>query len=341
MKRLSYALAVTLGVVLAITLPALAARDNAGSFTVLNNGTSVRNPVAAGQVITKDLWNGTIGDIGTEITDSLSRSNKGAMLAPLRLYDSTTTTLDLTWDAAQTTGFYLASGPLLGVKVSASDVFTCTTAGCALPAGIAGGLTETTANTSLIMKGNRTGADSGADVVLGSVATRTVGSLLDVQNNGTPKFTLDFNGEPSLQGGYATGIVVTGSDQTLTTGTPTAVTGFLFPAVANGVYVVEAFFAASGGGSDKFNMNWTGPASPTSINWDLTGYGVSCATQTTYSAGGCFNTTTVNMQVYRSTLLLVNGANAGNVQLNFWSYTALGGTITFKKGALLRWRRVA
>lgn len=109
-------LAVTLGLVVGFVWPALGSRNSSGTFTVLNNGTTVVNPVSAGQVITKDLWNGTFADVGTEITDSLSRSGKGGMLAPLVLVDSSGTTLDLTWPALTLTGFYATSGPLVGIQ---------------------------------------------------------------------------------------------------------------------------------------------------------------------------------------------------------------------------------
>lgn len=117
MKKIYYIIPLILGIIVGFTVPVLAARNSSGTFTVLDNGSTVRNPVVAGQTISKELWNGTFQDVGTEITDSLSRSGKGAMLDTLRLYDKTGTNLDLNWDSYQTSGFYASTGPVVGLKV--------------------------------------------------------------------------------------------------------------------------------------------------------------------------------------------------------------------------------
>lgn len=151
MKRLLLILAVLTGAALGAVLPALAARSAGGTYTLPNNGTSIRNPVSAGQVITKDLWNGTFGDVGTELTDSLSRSGKGPMLTPLRLFNSTGATLDLTWDSFQTTGFYVDTGPVLGAAVGGAAFMTSTSTVTTLPLAVTvvGALT---ARTSFILE---------------------------------------------------------------------------------------------------------------------------------------------------------------------------------------------
>lgn len=50
------------------------------------------------------------------------------------------------------------------------------------------------ANGSLSVLGNRSAGDAGSDVIAGSRQTRTAGKLLDVQNNGTNKAGIDFDG---------------------------------------------------------------------------------------------------------------------------------------------------
>lgn len=60
--------------------------------------------------------------------------------------------------------------------------------------GIGGGVRSVPANSAMTFRGNRTAGDAGSDVVLGSQATRTAGKLLDVQNNGTNKAGVDFDG---------------------------------------------------------------------------------------------------------------------------------------------------
>jgi hypothetical protein len=59
------------------------ARNSAGTFTL----PPATNPVVSGTQITPNWANGTLSDVATEITDSLSRSGKGGMTAPLRTAD--------------------------------------------------------------------------------------------------------------------------------------------------------------------------------------------------------------------------------------------------------------
>lgn len=132
MNRLVPVLAVALGIAIGLSFPVLAARDASGTFTVLNNGTTVRNPVTAGQVITKDLWNGTFADVGTEMTDSLSRSGKGAMLQPLKLVSGVAATPGLTFSDSTTSGLYYGASTV-GLSVSTTPSQTWTAAGTAIP----------------------------------------------------------------------------------------------------------------------------------------------------------------------------------------------------------------
>jgi hypothetical protein len=82
MKKL---LAIALGVALAgLGTVALASRNPAGTMSV-----PALNPVTSGSTITIAWANGTISDISAELTDSLSRSGKGGMLAPIRTTDGT------------------------------------------------------------------------------------------------------------------------------------------------------------------------------------------------------------------------------------------------------------
>ena len=142
MKILTAALA------LLLALPALADRAVDGTYSLPNNGTSIRNPVTAGQVITKDLWNGTFNDVRDNITDSLSRRGEGAMLSALKLVDGASTALDLVWDGAATTGFYL-NAATVGLKVGGATGWTCSASACeftpalALTGGISSNITKT------------------------------------------------------------------------------------------------------------------------------------------------------------------------------------------------------
>ena len=58
-------------------------RNSNGEYTLVAG-----NPVSAGTVIAATWANSTLNDISWEITDSLSRTGKGPMLAPLILWGS-------------------------------------------------------------------------------------------------------------------------------------------------------------------------------------------------------------------------------------------------------------
>ena len=60
------------------------ARDSSGTHTLPSG-----QPVVAGTTITATAHNAAMADLSAEVTDSLSRSGKGGMTAPLRVADGT------------------------------------------------------------------------------------------------------------------------------------------------------------------------------------------------------------------------------------------------------------
>ena len=176
MKILTAALA------LLLALPALADRAVDGTYSLPNNGTSIRNPVTAGQVITKDLWNGTFNDVRDNITDSLSRRGEGAMLSALKLVDGASTALDLVWDGAATTGFYL-NAATVGLKVGGATGWTCSASACeftpalALTGGISSNITKTTGTLTIT-------SPSGV-----WLDTSTAGQAVRLRTNGGTRFS--------------------------------------------------------------------------------------------------------------------------------------------------------
>ena len=79
------------------------ARDSSGTFTLYTPG----NPVISGDVITAAWANPTLGDIAVELQDSLSRSGKGGMLAPLYATQGSVSLPSLSFSAEPSSGFYL------------------------------------------------------------------------------------------------------------------------------------------------------------------------------------------------------------------------------------------
>ena len=76
-------------------------RNASGTYTLPTG-----NPVVSGTDITVTWGNNTMNDIATEMTDSLSRSGKGGMLAPLTFFDGSVSVPGISWVSDANTGFY-------------------------------------------------------------------------------------------------------------------------------------------------------------------------------------------------------------------------------------------
>lgn len=100
------------------------ARNSGGTFSL-----PAGNPVVSGTTISSSTHNSTLSDIATEITDSLSRSGKGAMLAPLELTDGSAAAPALTFDNDTDTGVYRKGANNMALVVSGAEVLDVQTAG--------------------------------------------------------------------------------------------------------------------------------------------------------------------------------------------------------------------
>lgn len=76
-------------------------RDVNGNFTL-----PAGNPVVSGTPISSAVHNTTNSDIATALTDSLSRTGLGGMLAPLSFADGTAASPSITFSGELTTGIY-------------------------------------------------------------------------------------------------------------------------------------------------------------------------------------------------------------------------------------------
>ena len=314
-------------------------RDASGNYT-----TPAGQPVVSATVISSTVFNNLVNDLKTEMTDSLSRSGKGGMLVPLPFADGTVGAPGISFTNETSSGLYrigasdvgLSIGGTLKVEFLASFLKLYSMA-----------LQQASTNTALTLRGNVAAADAGTDVVLDTLATRSAGALVSFKNNGTEKVKWDYTGEPTLQGGFACGFAATSGDTSLTpAGTYVSLSGLSFDVVASGVYEAEVMFAGVAAANTTPNIKWTGPAiGAGTIIYDVAiamngaAGGFDCvagafgtATNSAAATGGAGQWTTV------SRLFLVNGANSGTVQ--FQAATATTAT-TAKKGAFIRWRRLA
>jgi hypothetical protein len=144
--------ALIMGVAFAVTLALLSASRNSGGTYSLPSG----NPVVSGTTITSSWANTTLGDLGTEMTNSLDRSGRGAMLQPLQLWSGTSVAPGLTWSAETNSGIYRAAATDFRQQVSGATVEKWTPSGVTLPLGATATQSQTNL-AALIATGNGTG----------------------------------------------------------------------------------------------------------------------------------------------------------------------------------------
>ena len=86
------------------------------------------NPVVAGTTITDTWGNQTMNDVATALTDSLSRSGKGGMTAPLQFSDGAAAAPAITFATETTSGLYKYAAGELRISVLGTDVVSLSTA---------------------------------------------------------------------------------------------------------------------------------------------------------------------------------------------------------------------
>lgn len=99
-------------------------RNSSGNYAL-----PAGNPVVSGTTITTSWANNTLNDIASEVTDSLSRSGKGAMLAALELADGTVAAPALSFDTDPDCGLYRGGANDLRMGVNTTRVQTWNTSG--------------------------------------------------------------------------------------------------------------------------------------------------------------------------------------------------------------------
>lgn len=103
-------------------------RNSGGTYSLVAG-----NPVVTATVIASSWANTTMADIATAMTDSLSRSAQGGMLAQLALFAGVIGTPGLSWTAEPTSGLYRAAAGDFRWAIGGVDVFGITTAGIFTP----------------------------------------------------------------------------------------------------------------------------------------------------------------------------------------------------------------
>lgn len=92
-------------------------RDPTGKYTL-----PAGNPVVSGSVISSTVQNSTMSDVASALSDSLSRSGLGGMLAPLPFADGSVGNPSITFTNEPTTGVYRPAAGQWGVAVLGAQV---------------------------------------------------------------------------------------------------------------------------------------------------------------------------------------------------------------------------
>lgn len=96
-------------------------RNSSGNYSL-----PAGNPVVGGTTITATWGNTTMQDVATALTDSLSRSGDGGMLASLELASGTISAPGLTWGTESTSGLYRAAAGDFRWAIGGLDILTIT-----------------------------------------------------------------------------------------------------------------------------------------------------------------------------------------------------------------------
>lgn len=116
------------GVIVSISWPAEATRNSAGTYSLPGG-----NPVVSGTTISSTWANNTLADISVELTNSLDRQGRGAMLAPLQVVQGTAGAPGLTFVGDPDTGLYRAGANDVRMQVDGAQSLQFTAAGTFTP----------------------------------------------------------------------------------------------------------------------------------------------------------------------------------------------------------------
>jgi len=150
------------------------------------------NPVVAGTTITATWANTTMSDLGTEMTDSLSRSGKGAMLSVLKITDGTVGNPSLAFNTDVDNGIYLESANKWHLVAGGASIMTIDAA--SKTASKSAGYTAVFADRGHLIVGT-------ADLTLAltAAATLTDGWYINIKADGGD-ITVDPDGAETIDG---------------------------------------------------------------------------------------------------------------------------------------------
>lgn len=158
------------GLLLTLHGGAEASRNASGTYS------SPSASFVSGTAISSSVMNGKLDDIGAEITDSLSRSGKGGMLARLRGVDGTSALPAYSFSNETTLGLYRAGSGDLRCSSNGTDILGLSSTGIVAYQPFTRGVTVTN-STSNAAGTTSTGNGTGAGMVATGGATGNGGTF--------------------------------------------------------------------------------------------------------------------------------------------------------------------
>jgi hypothetical protein len=200
------------GVALSFTPPIFAARNSSGTYSLPTG-----NPVVSRTAITTTWANTTLADIGSELTNSLDRQGRGAMAAPLKLSNGTSSAPGLTFNSETTSGLYRAGSNDIRMQIGGEQKQRWTASGAMFPimAYFENGGTFTN---SLDNSGAIVATGNGTAAAIYGTGGLTNGDGADLQGRGTGAGVRGVGGSGGGPGARLTGSS-TGAGAVLTPGT--------------------------------------------------------------------------------------------------------------------------
>lgn len=225
-----------------------------------NAGGSYTAPSAdfvSGTVINSNVMNAKLADLGAELTNSLDRSGRGGMLAPLRGPDGTSNLPAYAFTSETTLGLYRAGSGDLRASSNGTDLQKWSTA-------------EVRVYTSAFFADGLTVDDGGLTVTAGG-ATVTAGGATVSAGGLTARTAMPASGSTGSLNKFITG--TTGTDEMAST------TGNNYPLAE-----VESFTH----NANSIRLAVRALNRDTVTDWEQVGLGLSYDVDTTLAAGGSF-----------------------------------------------------
>lgn len=289
------------------------ARNAAGNYSLPSG-----NPITSGSTVQSAWANTTLTDLSAEVTDSLSRSGKGGMLAALLLVNGASASPGIAFSSEVSSGIYRAGASDVRFVLGGSDRIRMKSGAGA---------------SALEFSSPQAGAGVVPDFVFDTVNLRTAGSLWKLATGGVERLRIDSDGSiyqngalfTSGGGGTSTPWTTKFLAADATVGAAASdLTGMSFAMEANSKYIVRAVLVGLSGDAAEYGVTFRmkGSGAPTigsmllmSLQDDTGGAAQSqevSAVDTDWFTG----TTTPGSGTVRTTWGVINtGGSAGTFQL--------------------------